>query len=173
MKAGEKQMIPVISIVGRSNTGKTTLIEKLVPEFCRRGYRVATIKHATGGFEIDREGKDSWRHKKAGAYKTILISPTELALMEAFEREYSVEELIDLYMKDADIVLLEGHKNNPYPKIEMIRKDVDSLPRDGEEHLLIAVVGDQRGDAGVPHFQIEEIQNLADILEEKYLRKQG
>jgi len=164
-------MIPIISIVGRSNTGKTTLIEKLVPELCRRGYRVATIKHAAGGFEIDREGKDSWRHKKAGAYKTILVSPTELALMEVFEHEYSVEELVDLYIKDADIVLLEGHKNNPYPRVEMLRKDVDSLPRNGKEHLWIAVMGDKRSNAGVPYFQMEEIQKLADLLEERYLRR--
>jgi molybdopterin-guanine dinucleotide biosynthesis protein B len=164
-------MIPVISIVGRSNTGKTTLIEKLVPELCRRGYRVATIKHAASGFEIDREGKDSWRHKKAGAYKTILISPTELAMMEVFEREYSVEKLVDLYIKDADVILLEGHKDNPYPRIEMLRKDVAPLPREGIEHLWIAVIGDKGSDIGVPHFQIKEIQKLADLLEEKYLRK--
>ena len=163
-------MIPIISIVGRSNTGKTTLIEKLVPELCRRGYHVATIKHAAGGFEIDRKGKDSWRHKKAGAYKTIIISPTELAMTEVFEREYSVEELIDLYIKDADVVLLEGHKNNPYPKIEMLRKDFDSLPRDGIEHQWIAVVGDEKQDVGIPHFQTDEIQKLVDLLEERYLR---
>ena len=164
-------MIPIISILGRSNTGKTTLIEKLVPELSRRGYRVATIKHAPSGFEIDREGKDSWRYKKAGAYKTILISNTELALMEVLEREYSVEELIALYIKDADVVLLEGHKNNPYPKIEMLRRDIAPLPRDGREHLWIGVIGDQRHDSGVPCFQMEEIQKLADLLEERYLRR--
>jgi len=164
-------MIPIISIVGRSNTGKTTLIEKLVPEFSRRGYRVATIKHAARGFEIDREGKDSWRHKKAGAYKTILISPTELALMEVFEREYSVEELVDLYIKDADVILLEGHKNNPYPRVEVLRKDVEPLPKDEKEHLWIAGVGDKRQDTGILHFQANEIQKLADLLEERYMRR--
>jgi molybdopterin-guanine dinucleotide biosynthesis adapter protein len=167
----KKRMIPIISIVGRSNTGKTTLIEKLAPEFSRRGYRVATIKHAARGFEIDREGKDSWRHRKAGAYKTILISPTELALMEVFEREYSVEELVDLYIKDADIILLEGHKNNPYPRIEVLRKDVEPLPKDGKEDLWIAGVGDKRQDVGIPHFQADEIQKLANFLEERYLRR--
>ena len=163
-------MIPVISIIGRSNTGKTTLIEKLIPEFCRRGYRVATIKHAPGGFDIDREGKDSWRYKKAGAYKTIIISPTELALMEVFEREYSIEELVDLYIKDADVILLEGHKNNPYPKIEVLREDIKPLPRVGKEDQWIAVVGDEKQDLGIPHFQVDEIQKLADLLEDKYLR---
>ncbi len=164
-------MIPIISILGRSNTGKTTLIEKLVPELSRRGYRVAAIKHAAGGFEIDREGKDSWRYKKAGVYKTILISPNELALMEVFEREYNVEELMDLYIKDADVVLLEGHKDNPYPRIEMLRKDVEPLPRDEKEHLWIAFVGDKSQDAGIPHFHLDEIQKLADFLEERYLRR--
>ena len=164
-------MIPVISIIGRSNTGKTTLIEKLVPEFRRRGYRVATIKHAAGGFEIDREGKDSWRHKKAGAYKTILISPTGMALMEVLEREYSVEELIDLYIKDADVILLEGHKNNPYPKIEVLRKNLEPLHRAGKEDQRIAVVGDEKQGVGIPHFQIDEIQKLADLIEERYLRR--
>jgi molybdopterin-guanine dinucleotide biosynthesis protein B len=164
-------MIPIISILGRSNTGKTTLIEKLVPELSRRGYRVAAIKHAAGGFEIDRAGKDSWRYKKAGVYKTILISPNELALMEVFEREYSIEELIELYIKDADVVLLEGHKDNPYPKIEMLRKDVEPLPRDGKEDQWIAFVGDKSQVAGIPHFHIDEIQKLADFLEERYLRR--
>ena len=164
-------MIPIISIVGRSNTGKTTLIEKLVPELCRRGYRVATVKHALSGFEIDREGKDSWRHKKAGAYKTILISPTEMALMQVLRREYSVEELIDLYIKDADVILLEGHKNNPYPKIEVLRKNVEPIPRDGKEDQWIAVVGDEKQDIGIPHFHVDEIQKLADLLEERYLKR--
>ena len=164
-------MIPIISIVGRSNTGKTTLIEKLVPELSRRGYRVAVIKHAARGFEIDREGKDSWRYKKAGTYKIVLISPKELALMEVFEREYNVEELMDLYIKDADVVLLEGHKDNPYPMIEMLRKGVEPLPWDGKEHQLIAFVGDKSQDAGIPHFHVDEIQKLADFLEERYLRR--
>ena len=164
-------MIPIISIVGRSNTGKTTLIEKLVPELSRRGYRVAVIKHAARGFEIDREGKDSWRYKKAGTYKIVLISPKELALMEVFEREYNVEELMDLYIKDADVVLLEGHKDNPYPRIEMLRKGVEPLPQDGKEHHLIAFVGDKSQDAGIPHFHVDEIQKLGDFLEERYLRR--
>ena len=70
-------MIPIVSIVGRSNTGKTTLIEKLIPELRRRGYRVATIKHNIHGFDIDHEGKDSWRHKKAGARLTVIASPQQ------------------------------------------------------------------------------------------------
>ena len=65
-------MIPIVSIVGRSNTGKTTLIEGIIPELKKQGYRVATIKHNRHGFEVDHEGKDSWRHRRAGAAMTVL-----------------------------------------------------------------------------------------------------
>jgi molybdopterin-guanine dinucleotide biosynthesis protein B len=91
--------------------------------------------------------------------------------MEVFEREYNVEELMDLYIKDADVVLLEGHKDNPYPRIEMLRKGVEPLPRDGKEHQFIAFVGDKSQDVGIPHFHMDEIQKLADFLEERYLRR--
>jgi len=164
-------MIPIISIVGRSNTGKTTLIEKLIPELSRRGYRVATIKHAPSGFEIDHEGKDSWRHKRAGAFKTVLVSSTELVVMEAFEREYNVEELIDLYIKNADVVLMEGHKKNPYPKIEVLRKDIEPVTLDVKDSLLIAFVGDKHMDTDIPHFRTDEVQRLTDLIEKRYLRR--
>ena len=72
-------MIPIVSIVGKSGAGKTTLIEKMIPELKKRGYRVATIKHDVHGFDIDHEGKDSWRHKKAGAHATIISSPWKVA----------------------------------------------------------------------------------------------
>ena len=78
-------MIPIVSIVGKSNSGKTTLIEKLIAELTRRGWRVATIKHNRHGFEIDHEGKDSWRHKQAGAVATVVASPRRIAVIEDTE----------------------------------------------------------------------------------------
>ena len=75
-------MIPIVSIVGKSDSGKTTLIEKLIAELTRRGFRVATIKHNRHGFDIDHEGKDSWRHKRAGAVATVVASPGRAALIE-------------------------------------------------------------------------------------------
>jgi len=108
--------IPIVSIVGKSNAGKTTLLEKLIPELVKRGYRVATIKHNMHGFDIDHEGKDSWRHKKAGANTTIVSSPHQLALFQDVDHNHSLDEIRDKYIKNADIILAEGYKGNPFPK---------------------------------------------------------
>jgi molybdopterin-guanine dinucleotide biosynthesis protein B len=88
-------MIPVVSVVGKSNSGKTTLIEKMIGELVRRGYRVATIKHNLHGFEIDHEGKDSWRHKQAGARTTVIASPHRVAVVEDVEKDLDIGELVD------------------------------------------------------------------------------
>ena len=76
-------MIPIISIVGKSDSGKTTLIEKIIPELNKRGYRVATVKHDVHGFDIDIEGKDSWRHKNSGAHTVVISSPQKIAMIRA------------------------------------------------------------------------------------------
>ena len=86
-------MIPIVSIVGKSDIGKTTLIEKLLPELTGRGYRVATVKHDVHGFEVDREGKDSWRHKKAGAHTVVISSPQKIALIRDVEKDLTLEEV--------------------------------------------------------------------------------
>ncbi|PIP08805.1 MAG: molybdopterin-guanine dinucleotide biosynthesis protein B, partial [Syntrophobacteraceae bacterium CG23_combo_of_CG06-09_8_20_14_all_50_8] len=97
--ATENKVIPVVCIVGESDTGKTTLIEKIIPELKRRDYRVATIKHHGHGFDIDHEGKDSWRHKKAGARITVLASPRQVAVVEDVEKDRDIAELRDAYIR--------------------------------------------------------------------------
>ena len=87
--------IPMISVVGKSDTGKTTLLEKLVAELKRRGYRVATVKHDTHGFDIDQPGKDSWRHAQAGSDVVVISGPDRLALIEKREREMTLDEIAD------------------------------------------------------------------------------
>ena len=137
-------MIPVISFVGKSGSGKTTLIEKVIPELTRKGWRVATIKHSHRGFDIDREGKDSWRHRKAGARMTVMSSPEQIAVIENPERDHGIRELRDRYIHDVDIILTEGFKGNPYPKIEVFRA---TLKRDllcSKKDNLIAVAGDKQ-----------------------------
>ncbi|MCX5833549.1 MAG: molybdopterin-guanine dinucleotide biosynthesis protein B, partial [Deltaproteobacteria bacterium] len=120
----KKRMIPIISIVGRSNTGKTTLIEKMIKELAARGYRVATIKHNLHGFDIDHPGKDSWRHREAGARLTVLASPKKVALIRDVDRDYTIDEIRDRYVEDADIILVEGYKENDFPKIEVFRSSL-------------------------------------------------
>lgn len=166
-------MIPIVSIVGRSNTGKTTLIEKLIPELRRRGYRVATIKHNIHGFDIDHEGKDSWRHKKAGASLTVIASPERVAVIEDVSKDYELSELRDRYIQDVDIILSEGFKKNPHPKIEVVRAEMNHEPLCSAEDNLVAVVSDKRVDRGVPYLGVDDIQGVADLIEDRFLRNSG
>ncbi len=162
--------IPIVSIVGRSNTGKTTLIEKLVPELNRRGYRVATIKHNIHGFDIDHEGKDSWRHKKAGAHMTVIASPHRVAVIEDSDRDYELAELRDRYIRNVDIILSEGFKVNPHPKIEVVRSELKHEPVCTKEDNLIAVAGDQPVDRGVPFLDINDVAGLVDLIEKRLFK---
>jgi molybdopterin-guanine dinucleotide biosynthesis protein B len=163
-------LIPIISIVGRSNTGKTTLIEKLIPELRRRGYRVATIKHNVHGFDIDHEGKDSWRHKKAGARLTVIASPHRIAVIEDVSKDYELSELRDGYIRDVDVILSEGFKVNPHPKIEVVRAEMKHSPLCSREDNLLAIVSDEPVDRGVPCLDIDDIRGIADLIEDKFLK---
>jgi molybdopterin-guanine dinucleotide biosynthesis adapter protein len=162
--------IPIVSIVGKSNAGKTTLLEKLIPELVKRGYRVATIKHNMHGFDIDHEGKDSWRHKKAGAYTTIISSPGRIALIENADHDHTLDEIRDKYIKNADIILTEGYKGNPFPKIEVFRSDLKRAPLCRKEDNLLAVAADIKLDVGVPCFDINDSQSIVDLIENKFLK---
>jgi molybdopterin-guanine dinucleotide biosynthesis protein MobB len=161
---------PIISIVGKSNSGKTTLVEKLIPELIKRGYRVATIKHNKHGFDIDHEGKDSWRHKQAGAYTTVIACPTRIALIEDIDRDHSLDEIRDKYIKEADIILAEGYKGNPFPKIEVFRSELKRELLCGKEDNLLALAADVKLDIGVPCFDINDAIGLADLIENKFLK---
>jgi molybdopterin-guanine dinucleotide biosynthesis protein MobB len=164
-------MIPIVSIVGKSNSGKTTLIERLIPELASRGWRVATIKHNIHGFDIDHEGKDSWRHRKAGACATVLASPRQVAVIEDAARDYEIAELRDRYIRDADLILSEGFKKNPHPKIEVFRAVLKRPLLCTAEDNLIAIAGDTPPDAEVPCFDLNNIKGLADFIEARCLTK--
>ncbi|MDX9821963.1 MAG: molybdopterin-guanine dinucleotide biosynthesis protein B [Syntrophales bacterium] len=167
----ERAMIPIISVVGRSNAGKTTLIERLIAELLRRGYRVGTIKHNRHGFEIDHEGKDSWRHRKAGAAVTVIASPAQIAVVEDAERDYGIAELAERYIRGVDLVISEGFKKNNLPKIEVWR------PSEHQEFLceakdnLIAIASDQPVERGVPRFALDDIPGITDLIEKRILKK--
>jgi molybdopterin-guanine dinucleotide biosynthesis protein B len=166
-------MIPIISIVGKSDSGKTTLIEKLIHELRKRGYRVATVKHDIHGFEIDHEGKDSWRHKSAGADQVIISSPKRIAMIRDTDKDHSLEELRRLFIRDVDIILSEGYKRGPHPKIEVFRKERETSPLCSKEDNLIAMASNVAFDIEAPCLDINDAQGLADLIEKDFLLKKA
>ncbi len=161
--------IPVISVVGKSGVGKTTLMEKLIAELKRRGYRVATIKHDVHGFEIDQPGKDTWRHAQAGSDHVVIASPTRIAHIQRLDRELTLPEIVAT-IQDVDIILTEGYKRGPAPKIEVSRAERSrELLCSPEE--LVALATDQPYDLDVPQFDLENAAGLVDLIEERFLRR--
>jgi molybdopterin-guanine dinucleotide biosynthesis protein B len=165
-------MIPIISIVGKSDSGKTTLIEKLVPELTRRGYRIATVKHDVHGFEVDREGKDSWRHKQAGAHTVVISSPKKVALIRDVEKDLTLEEIREKLIQDVDLILSEGYKKDVQPKIEIFRKEKHKELLCTKEDNLVAIVSDKKFRVGVSCFFLDDIRGVADFIEKKYLQSE-
>jgi len=162
-------MIPVISVVGKSDSGKTTLIEKLLPELKKRGWRVATIKHDAHHFDIDKPGKDSWRHAQAGADAVLISSAEQVALIEKVNQEKTLDQLLAM-LPPVDLVLTEGYKSGDRPKIEVHRSvKYKELLCQAEE--LVAIATDEPLDLPVPQFDLDDAQGIVDLIEEKFLRR--
>jgi molybdopterin-guanine dinucleotide biosynthesis protein B len=165
--------IPILSFVGRSNSGKTTLIERLIPALVNDGYRIATIKHAGHGFNLDTEGKDSWRHKRAGASTVIVTSKGSLAMFTDVDEDVRVEELRARYVQDStDLIIAEGWKHEGYPKIVVVRDHVGEVEVSPEG--LLALVSNQpldRVPAGVPVLDPDDIEGLAAIIVKRFPRR--
>ena len=156
-----KNKIPVYSIIAYSNTGKTTMLEKLIPELNQRGMRAAVIKHDAHEFEIDKPGKDSWRLTQAGAAVTVVASQTKAAIME--NRFIPIDELI-ARVSDVDIILTEGYKHGPWPKIALQRGD-NGKPLPLEPDECFAVMSDVPVKSDKTHvLKLDAVSRLADIL---------
>ncbi len=162
-------MIPIVSIVGKSDSGKTTLIEKLLPELSSRGYRVATVKHDTHGFEVDREGKDSWRHKRAGAHTVVISSPNKVALIRDVERDLTLDEIRAKLIRDVDLIISEGYKRDAQPKIEVFRQEVHQELLCTKEDNLVAIASNRKFDVGVPCYDLEDMKGLAQYIIDRFL----
>lgn len=155
--------IPILCVVGRSNSGKTTLIERLIPELVRAGYRVATVKHAGHGFDLDTEGKDSWRHKRAGASTVIVLSRGSLAMFSDVSEQIKVEEIRDRYLDhEIDLIIAEGWKSDDYPKIVVVRDQLGEVPVSPQG--LLAVVSNEPVDVLVPRLHPDDVQALSALI---------
>ncbi|MFT3962909.1 molybdopterin-guanine dinucleotide biosynthesis protein B [Propionivibrio sp.] len=156
---------PVFIFVGHSNAGKTTFVEKLIPELTRRGRRVATIKHAHHKVELDTEGKDSWRYKRAGAAMSMLVTTSALQLVADAAERREPSQLAGRFLGEADVVLAEGFSHAEGPKIEVLRRASGKPPRCAVGDGLIAIVTDcDEVYPELPHFALDDAAGVADFL---------
>jgi molybdopterin-guanine dinucleotide biosynthesis protein B len=161
--------VPILCFVGRSNSGKTTLIERVIPELVRAGYKVATVKHAGHGFDLDTEGKDSWRHKRAGASSVMVLSKGSMAMFADVSDQMNVEDVRERFLdRTYDLIIAEGWKHESYPKIVVVREQIGEIPVSTEG--LLAVVSDKAIDLSVPLFGLDDVAGVAALIMKQFPR---
>ncbi|WP_422002916.1 molybdopterin-guanine dinucleotide biosynthesis protein B [Reyranella sp.] len=154
----------VFGVTGWKNAGKTTLVERLVAEFVRRGWRVNTIKHAHHDLDIDQPGRDSFRHRAAGATEVAVVGGHRYAIMREQEEAPLAEVLARL--APADLVLIEGYKREPHAKIEV--RGGTGEPMAPADPNIVAVAADDRPvDTRLPWFRRDDIEAIADFIAER------
>ena len=158
----------VFVITGWKNSGKTTLTERLVTELSRRGFRIATVKHAHHDFDIDQPGTDSFRHRAAGAAEVAIVSGRRWALMHELkgDSEPSLEEILSR-LSPVDLVLVEGYKRERHAKLEVRRLQArQSTPLSASDPAIVAIAADHRVDGEtLPVFALDDIAAIADFIE--------
>jgi molybdopterin-guanine dinucleotide biosynthesis protein MobB len=163
-------MRSIISIVGKSHSGKTTLLEKLIGELKGRGYRVAIVKHSHHADDLDTAAKDTWRFTRAGSELSAINSLDHLAIYRRTEHHFDPREIAAFVHWDYDFILTEGFKSSPYPKIEVHRHEQgEELLTDPDE--LLAVVSDAPLDVTVPRFAHDDVAGIADVIERQMTAK--
>lgn len=173
--SGSKKVISIVS--AKSNMGKTTLIEGLIPIFKNKGCKIGVLKYDVKKFEIDREGKDSYRFTKAGADTMIIASQNKMAMIQNMEENHSIEDMIS-YFKNMDLIIVEGFKSNQYPQIEIHRKErgPELLYRNSnfDASNFIAVITDEPlMDLKIPQLKLNDIMKIAEFIEKKIMKDQA
>ena len=156
-------MIPVVSVVGYADSGKTTVVVAIVNALKKRGYRVAAIKHAPHGYQLDAPGKDSFRYFAAGADKVVLAGPDSLSVQERTETHLSLAQTC-AKISGVDFIIAEGFKREPGPKVGVFRQGYEACATEG----LIAAVSDYPLEEVAPCFSFAQMEELADFIV-KYL----
>ena len=161
-------MPQVVSVIGKSESGKTTVIEKLITELRGKGYRIATIKHTPQDIAFDQPHKDSWRHIQAGSSATAVSASDKVVLIKMVDQELKLDELIRFFGEDYDLILAEGFKQGDAPKIEVHRKEIG--PPLTNVKRLIAIVTDETLETKARQFSFDEVKDLADLLEQGFVK---
>ena len=154
---------PVISIVGKPDCGKTTLLQKLIPALREKGYHVGIIKHHVHEFDMDRPGKDTWKLKQAGADIVALSSPTGLGVIRNTDKDTPITVLVRRYFQDMDVVLTEGYKQEAMPKIEIYRSSLHETPLTRDQ-TWAAMVSDRQVHPDLPHFLPDSVDDIAQFI---------
>jgi molybdopterin-guanine dinucleotide biosynthesis protein B len=161
-------MPPVVSIVGKSSTGKTTFLEKLLRELSERGYKVGTIKHSHHSIDFHDPKKDSYRHSQAGAAATLVSSTTSFQIIKPVPQELTIDELVRHFGDEFDLVLTEGFSRGSAPKIEIHRKEAGPLLEVASN--LFAVVSDEPLETDAQQFGLEDVKGVANLIESKFIQ---
>ncbi|HEX2257874.1 MAG TPA: molybdopterin-guanine dinucleotide biosynthesis protein B [Afifellaceae bacterium] len=158
---------PVFGVTGWKNSGKTTLVTRLIAEFTRRGLNVASVKHAHHAFDIDKPGSDSFRHREAGAREVMIVSGRRWALMHEVtdEAEPPLAETL-ARLSPCDLILVEGYKRESHPKIEARRRDtLKQAPLAPDDPSIVAIAADHETDGGGrPVFRLDDVEAIADFI---------
>lgn len=161
----------IVCIVGQKAVGKTTLIERLVPELKRRGYRVATVKRPPHHFEVDQPGKDSRRHFDAGADATLVYGEGKLAFVRRHESLPRLERLVAEFLADYDLIVVEGHKSSSLPKIEVFRTGTHPRPLYAGQAGYLAVASDAPLELDIPWLDLDDPPAIAAFIAERFPRE--
>lgn len=154
-------MVPVVSFVGYSNSGKTTFLIKVISELKKRGYRIGVIKHDGHDFAIDHVGTDTWKHRQAGADVVCIASNRKLAMIQTTVKPLKLDEILPM-IGDVDLILTEGFKQEQKPQIEVNRQGAEFL---GKKDNTIALVAGTATYDGIPNFGPDDAEKVADLLE--------
>lgn len=161
-------MVPVVSFIGRHNSGKTTVLQKVVRFFSDQGYRVGVIKHSSHDFEIDVPDTDSFRLARAGAQAVSVSSPQKVAFYKQVQQDLSLMELCRFMQDDVDIIFAEGFKREDQPKIEVARRGI-SCELINPDNLVALVVDFPVSNAGVPVFGFDDVESLCGFIKDNFV----
>ena len=158
----EKSKPVLLAVSGVKNSGKTTLIERILPKLDEKGFKVATVKHDGHDFECDIEGTDTFKHRKAGAYGTAIFSKNKFMIIKE-QKDTEEEELIS-YFSEADIIILEGFKYSDYPKIEIVRKGNSTECVCKEETILAVATDIEDFKSSINTVNLNDIDSIVNLI---------
>ena len=162
-------MPPILTIMGRTNSGKTTLIERLIDHFNQSGLKIAIIKHMKHRFDIDHPGKDSYRYREAGAPMVMITNDDHFALVADNDRMLSPVALAERYLGEADLVIIEGHKDVRLPKIEVIGDSEEPPLIESGMEGIVAIVSDSYHHPSLPCFNRDDIEAIAAFIVSEFI----